>query len=73
MQQEDKLKYLTGALYVVGIIYLFGVPVMMMWAEAPGWTWLPRQPEYEQMIMGMYATLGCFLIVAAKTPWNMPA
>ena len=68
MQQEDKLKYLTNALYVIGIIYLFGVYIMMMWAWPDGWTWTPRQPEYEQMIMGMYATLGIFLIMAAKNP-----
>ena len=68
MQQEDKLKYLTNALYVIGIIYLFGVPVLMMGLEASGWTWTPRQPEYEQMIMGVYATLGVFLIMAAKNP-----
>ena len=68
MKQEGKLKYLTNALYVIGIIYLFGVPVLMMGFEASGWTWMPRQPEYEQMIMGVYATLGVFLIMAAKNP-----
>ena len=68
MQQADKQKYLTIALYVFGSIYLVGVPVLMMGLEAPGWTWTPRQPEYEQMIMGVYATLGVFLIMAAKKP-----
>ena len=68
MQQADKLKNLTIALYVFGIIYLVGVPVLMMGFEASGWTWTPRQPEYEQMIMGVYATLGVFLIMAAKNP-----
>ena len=68
MQQADKLKYLSISLYVFGIIYLVGVPVLMMGLEAPGWTWTPRQPEYEQMIMGVYATLGVFLILAAKNP-----
>ncbi len=68
MQREDKLKYLSSALYVIGVIYLVGVPVLMMGFEASGWTWLPRQPEYEQMIMGVYATLGVFLILAAKNP-----
>ena len=29
---------------------------------------MPRQPEYEQMIMGVYATLGIFLLLAAKDP-----
>ena len=68
MQQADKQKYLTYALYIFGITYLVGVPVLMMGLEASGWTWEPRQPEYEQMIMGVYATLGVFLIMAAKNP-----
>ena len=68
MQQADKQKYLSTALYLFGIIYLVGVPVLMMGFEASGWTWEPRQPEYEQMIMGVYATLGVFLIMAAKNP-----
>ena len=29
---------------------------------------MPRQPEYELMIIGVYATLGVFLIRAAKDP-----
>lgn len=40
----------------------------MMWIWPSGWGWTPRQPEYEQMIMGVYATLGVFLILAAKDP-----
>ena len=68
MQQERKLKCLTIVLYVVGIIYVFGVYAMMMWIWPSGWTWMPRQPEYEQMIMGVYATLGVFLLRAAKNP-----
>jgi len=68
MQQEERLKYLKVALNVIGIIFIAGVPVLMMWAWPSGWAWTPRQPEYEQMIMGMYATLGVFLIRAAKEP-----
>ncbi len=41
---------------------------MMMWIWPSGWGWEPRQPEYEQMILGIYATLGAFLIRAAKNP-----
>lgn len=33
-----------------------------------GWRWVPNQTEYEQMIIGIYATLGVFLILAAKNP-----
>jgi len=68
MQEEDKLKYLKTALYVVGVIYIVGVPAMMMVIWPDGWGWTPAQPEYEQMIMGVYATLGVFLFLAAKDP-----
>jgi hypothetical protein len=68
MQQEVRLKYLKGALVVLGVVFIPGVPAMMMWVWPAGWGWMPRQPEYEQMIMGVYATLGVFLIRAAKDP-----
>ncbi len=68
MQQEEKLKYLKIALYVFGAIFIVGVPAMMMWIWPSGWGWTPPQPEYEQMIMGVYAVLGVFLILAAKDP-----
>jgi hypothetical protein len=68
MQEETRLKYLKVALVVFGIVFIAGVPAMMMWIWPDGWSWTPRQPEYEQMIMGVYATLGVFLIRAAKDP-----
>lgn len=70
MQEEQKLKYLSYALYLFGFIYIFGIYIMMMWVFPSGWGWEPRQPEYEQMIMGIYATLGVFLIRAAKDPMD---
>jgi hypothetical protein len=67
MNREQKLKYLSLALYVFGAIFIFGIYLMMMMWPA-GWAWTPRQPEYEQMLMGVYATLGVFLILAARDP-----
>ena len=67
MQIEDRLSYLTIALYAIGGIFVVGVPVLMMlWTD--GFAWEPAQPEYEQMIMGVYMTLGVFLILAARDP-----
>ncbi len=67
MQIEDRLSYLTIALYAFGGIFVIGVPVLMMlWTD--GFAWEPAQPEYEQMIMGVYMTLGVFLILAARDP-----
>jgi hypothetical protein len=68
MQEVTRLKYLKVGLVVFGIVFVTGVPAMMMWIWPDGWSWTPRQPEYEQMIMGVYATLGVFLIRAAKDP-----
>ena len=67
MKDETKLKYLSYALYVLGAIFIVGIWTMMQIWPA-GWGWEPRQPEYEQMILGFYATLGVFLILAAKNP-----
>ena len=67
MNEDSSAKYLGLALYLIGAIFIFGIFAMMqMWTA--GWTWEPRQAEYEQMIMGVYATLGVFLIRAAKNP-----
>jgi len=68
MTNENKLEYLRVALYVFGGIFIVGVPAMMMLIWPSGWGWTPAQPEYEQMIMGIYITLGVFLIRAAKDP-----
>lgn len=68
MQSDQKLRYLKISLTAFGVIFIVGIPAMMMWLWPSGWSWLSRQPEYEQMIMGLYATLGVFLILAAKDP-----
>ncbi|WP_444920813.1 DUF6632 domain-containing protein [Microbulbifer sp. CnH-101-G] len=68
MDDIARAKYLPIALVAVGLIFIFAIYPMMMWVWPSGWGWSPRQPEYEQMIMGIYATLGVFLIRAAKNP-----
>jgi hypothetical protein len=55
------------ALVVFGLIFLVGLyPLMRAWPA--GWRWNPNQTEYEQMIVGVYATLGVFLIIASRNP-----
>ena len=68
MTQESKSATLKVALVAVGISFIVGIPALMMWIFPSGFGWTPHQPEYEQMIMGVYATLGVFLILAAKEP-----
>ena len=68
MTSATRLRYIRVALVLVGLIFIFGVyPLMMAWWPS-GWRWQPNQPEYEQMILGIYATLGVFLLVAARDP-----
>lgn len=58
---------LRYALVAVGIIFIIGIFVLMQIWPA-GWQWRPGQGEYELMIVGVYATLGVFLLLAARDP-----
>lgn len=67
MTVTHRLKYLRVVLVIVGVIFVFGVySLMMVWPA--GWRWQPNQSEYEQMILGVYATLGIFLLIASRNP-----
>ncbi len=67
MPDSTPTKYLRFFLVVFGIIFLFGLyPLMNVWPA--GWRWMPNQSEYEQMIVGVYATLGVFLLLASRNP-----
>ena len=65
MGRERALKVV---LVLVGLIFLLGVYPLMMFLWPGGWRWQPNQPEYEQMILGVYATLGIFLLFASRNP-----
>ena len=52
---------LWATLVAGSVIFLVGVYPLMMFLWPSGWRWQPNQPEYEQMILGVYATLGVFL------------
>ena len=65
MNREGALKVV---LVLVGVIFLLGVYPLMMFLWPSGWRWQPNQPEYEQMILGVYATLGVFLLFASRNP-----
>jgi len=60
------LRYLQFFLVIIGILFLSLWPLMELWPS--GWVWLPRQHEYEQMMIGVYGTLGLFLLWAARRP-----
>ncbi|MFW6193452.1 MAG: DUF6632 domain-containing protein [Gemmatimonadota bacterium] len=64
---DAALTPLRYALVAVGIVFVVGIFVLMrVWPA--GWQWQPAQAEYELMIVGVYATLGVFLLLAARDP-----
>jgi hypothetical protein len=67
MAASDRVKYLRIALLVVGVIFIVGIyPLTILWPS--GWSWNTGQSEYLQMILGIYATLGVFLLIASRNP-----
>ena len=63
---DHRRKYLQAALLVFGAIALLLYPLMSVWPS--GWAWTPAQTEYQIMMVGIYATLGAFLIWASREP-----
>jgi hypothetical protein len=62
-------KLLQIALAVFGALCLLLYPLAVVWPS--GWAWhagAPYQSDYFMMIVGLYATLGVFLINAARNP-----
>ncbi len=67
MTESDRIKYLRIALLLVGLIFTFGIyPLTILWPS--GWSWHMGQSDYLQMILGIYATLGVFLMIASRKP-----
>jgi len=68
MSNHSKVGPLRAALVVVGIIFIVGVyPLTILWPS--GWIWhMSGHSTYLQMILGIYATLGVFLLLAARDP-----
>jgi len=67
MTKEAKEKYLKLALRVFGVIFLLVYPISIVWPS--GWVWHGGDGVYYfQMIVGIYAVLGVFLIIAANNP-----
>ena len=65
MSEADRIKYLRVVLVAVGLVFIFGIyPLTIVWPS--GWSWHNGQSDYLQMILGIYATLGVFLIIASS-------
>ena len=66
--EPARIKYLRVALRVVGLIFIFGIYTLsIVWPS--GWVWhTGHTSHYLQMILGVYATLGVFLLIASRNP-----
>jgi len=67
MTDASRQQYLRIALIVFGVIFTFGIyPLGLVWPS--GWTWGHSHSHYFLMIVGVYATLGIFLLLASRDP-----
>ena len=68
MTQTNRMKYLRIALMAVGLIFTFALwPLTIVWPS--GWSWHAEgRSYYLEMILALYATLGVFLMLAARNP-----
>lgn len=68
MLDSLRIKWLKVALVIIGLAFIFGIySFTVLWPA--GWKWHTEGVSlYLQMILGVYATLGVFLILAARDP-----
>ena len=71
MAGSDRIMYLRVALRAVGLIFIVGIySLIMIWPS--GWSWHSgpshHLPQYLQMMLGVYVTLGIFLLIASRDP-----
>ena len=67
MYAADKEKLLKLVLPLFGVVFLLVYPLGLVWPS--GWIWHGGEGSYYlQMICGVYAVLGIFLIRAAVDP-----
>lgn len=62
-------KLLQIFLILFGVVFCLVYPLALVWPS--GWAWhegAPASSQYFMMIVGLYATLGLFLIRAARDP-----
>ena len=61
-----RLQAIRVLLVVFGSVSMALGPLMLLWPS--GWRWEPYHPHYEQMMVGIYLTLGVCLLLAARDP-----
>ena len=67
MFNTNRLFFLRIALVVTGLTFIFGVYTFaILWPS--GSTWGQENSHYLMMIIGLYASLGVFLLIASRDP-----
>jgi len=66
MSSVERLRYLRISLVIAALACFSLYPLMVLWPS--GWTWHTGHSHYQMMIVGVYATLGVFLVLAARDP-----
>jgi Family of unknown function (DUF6632) len=69
VSEPARIQYLRVALLLTGVTFIFGIYALtLVWPS--GWSWHTghHTPHYLQMILGVYATLGVFLVLASRKP-----
>src|SRR5215470_794077 len=65
--EKNRIRYLRVALVAVGLIFIFGIDTLAnVWPS--GWAWGHGHSHHWPMILGVYATLGVFLLLASRNP-----
>lgn len=66
---SDRSTLLRLSLVVFGVVFCLVYPLARFWPS--GWAWhagAPYESDYFMMIVGVYATLGVFLVLASRDP-----
>lgn len=66
---SDRSALLKLVLIAFGVVFCLVYPLAIVWPS--GWAWhagAPYESDYFMMIVGVYATLGIFLILASRDP-----
>jgi hypothetical protein len=67
MNESTREKYLKVQLVVIGVSFFLIYPLGLVWPS--GWVWHSGGAiYYHQMLCGIYAVLGGYLIAAARNP-----
>lgn len=67
MTGSTRIASLRYTMIGIGVIFILGIQALA-WVWPSGWSWGVGHSHYWPMILGVYATLGIFLIRASVDP-----